>query len=472
MVFYLKYRPAKIDELDSQDIRERLSKILASTMLPHAFLFAGPKGLGKTSAARIVAKSVNCTNRNPSTSIRHAQDKRSGFTPKVHPEGQERSAEPCGKCDSCIAIKKGTNMDVLEIDGASNRGIDEIRDLREKIRLAPVSSKKKVYIIDEVHMLTTEAFNALLKTLEEPPEHAIFVLCTTEPSKVPPTIISRCLHISFKSPTDEEMKRSFKRIVKGEGLNIDDEGLSSIVKLSDGSFRDGAKILEEVAINFGKRKVGRKNIEESFNVATIKGGVEAILANLSQKDVKKALAQVEELKKQKVDFRLFAEELLSFLHGLLMTQLQVSQESEYEKFLKQAKLDTRKLKKLIEIFSHSYSQIKFSPLPQIPIELGIIEYSLLDETKEVLEHSEISQANDGKMLNEIIEKINKQNRSIAAVLRGAKLGTDEDNRIILITSYKFHKERLDDPSVKTMIAKAYQEITGKNKTVEVSLSNV
>src|SRR5665213_65939 len=182
MVFYLKYRPQKIKDLDSQEVRERLLKILASDNLPHAFLLTGPKGLGKTSAARIVAKSVNCTNR------------------------KKGEAEPCGKCEACLSITNGTNMDVIEIDGASNRGIDEMRDLREKIRLAPLSSKKKVYIIDEVHMLTTEAFNALLKTLEEPPAHAIFILCTTEPQKVPATIVSRCLHVSFKSPTKEEMK--------------------------------------------------------------------------------------------------------------------------------------------------------------------------------------------------------------------------------------------------------------------------
>src|SRR3990167_555527 len=164
MVFYLKYRPKKISELDSSLLVERLESILKGKVpdkIPHAFLFTGPKGLGKTSTARILAKSINCTNR----------------------KGAE--IEPCNKCSSCNAINTGSNLDVMEIDGASNRGIDEIRDLREKIRLAPLSSLKKIYIIDEVHMLTTEAFNALLKTLEEPPKHAFFILCTTEGQKVP-----------------------------------------------------------------------------------------------------------------------------------------------------------------------------------------------------------------------------------------------------------------------------------------------
>ncbi|MBI4097962.1 MAG: AAA family ATPase [Candidatus Levybacteria bacterium] len=155
MVFYLKYRPKKISELDSQTLVEKLSGILKGKLpdnIPHAFLFTGSKGLGKTSTARILAKSINCTNR------------------------KNNEIEPCNICASCKSITNGSNLDVLEIDAASNRGIDEIRDLREKIRLAPVSSKKKIYIIDEVHMLTTEAFNALLKTLEEPPNHAFFVL--------------------------------------------------------------------------------------------------------------------------------------------------------------------------------------------------------------------------------------------------------------------------------------------------------
>src|SRR3990167_4943059 len=153
MVFYLKYRPRKISELDSLVLREKLGEVLKGKIpdkIPHAFLFTGPKGLGKTSTARIIAKSINCTSR----------------------KGSE--FEPCNRCSSCKSIDNGSNLDVLEIDGASNRGIDEIRDLREKIRLSPVSAKKKIYIIDEIHMLTTEAFNALLKTLEEPPNHAVF----------------------------------------------------------------------------------------------------------------------------------------------------------------------------------------------------------------------------------------------------------------------------------------------------------
>ena len=169
MVFYRKYRPQKIDELDNEVVRQSLYSIFSKDNYPHAFLFTGPKGLGKTSAARIVAKVINCEKHKGLKGVR-----------------SEKEIEPDNKCEQCLSITNGNNFDVLEVDGASNRGIDEIRDLREKIKLAPFKAVKKIYIIDEVHMLTTEAFNALLKTLEEPPSHAVFILCTTEAQKFQP----------------------------------------------------------------------------------------------------------------------------------------------------------------------------------------------------------------------------------------------------------------------------------------------
>ncbi|MBI2033256.1 MAG: AAA family ATPase, partial [Candidatus Levybacteria bacterium] len=179
MVFYRKYRPQTIQELDNQKLRTLLATVLSTDSFPHAFLFTGSKGLGKTSTARIVAKVVNCQRWIKAVKKEAMWKKEKLDTGEI----------PCNKCEQCVSITEGMNMDVLEIDGASNRGIDEIRDLREKIRLLPVMAEKKVYIIDEVHMLTTEAFNALLKTLEEPPAHAMFVLCTTEAHKVPDTIL-------------------------------------------------------------------------------------------------------------------------------------------------------------------------------------------------------------------------------------------------------------------------------------------
>ena len=205
MTLYLKYRPRNLNELDLGDVGESLKKILSKKSIPHAFLFAGPKGTGKTSAARILAKMVNCESKNP----------------------------PCGNCDQCLSIDKGNNLDVIEMDAASHRGIDDVRILRDAVKLTPVSAKKKIYIIDEAHMLTTEASNALLKTLEEPPEHVIFILATTNPEKLIDTIRSRTTYIPFRKAKSEEIVRSLKRVVVGEKIKIDTETLSVIAEASD-----------------------------------------------------------------------------------------------------------------------------------------------------------------------------------------------------------------------------------------------
>src|SRR3990172_7009591 len=260
MVFYRTYRPQKISELDSQSVRESLFALFAKGFdVPHAFLFSGPKGLGKTSAARIVAKVINCE--------KHEKLKKGKLT--------EAEIEPDNKCWQCTSITAGTNFDILEIDGASNRGIDEIRDLKEKINLLPAKAFRKVYIIDEVHMLTTEAFNALLKTLEEPPSHAVFILCTTEPQKVPSTIASRCFRVNFTKATEEELVRSMQRIVKGEGI----------------------KKYKTLGIG--------ENVSEMLNA-------------FSQKDVKKGLLLSRQLALQGMDFKFFIEQLISRLHLMLL----------------------------------------------------------------------------------------------------------------------------------------------------------
>src|SRR5258706_12597240 len=248
MVYYRKYRTQKISDLDSIKVRETLTAVLSSKEIPHAFLFTGPKGIGKTSTARIIAKVVNCLH----------QDRHSGKSANVG------SFEPDNLCDQCISITNGSNIDVLEIDGASNRGIDEIRDLRDKVKLAPAAAQKKVYIIDEVHMLTTEAFNALLKTIEEPPPHVMFIFCTTEPQKVPATIVSRCFHVTFSRATEKEIVHSLQRIVKGEKLDIDEKVLLEIAKLSDGGFRDATKVLEEIVMKAGGKRITLELFEEAY----------------------------------------------------------------------------------------------------------------------------------------------------------------------------------------------------------------
>lgn len=353
MVYYRKYRPQTISELDSKDVREKLHAVLKTAaptfiQVPHAFLFTGPKGLGKTSTARIVAKVINCAGRKDTTG---------------------KDIEPCNTCDQCISITNGTNMDILEIDAASNRGIDEMRDLKEKIKLSPLSAKKKVYIIDEVHMLTTEAFNALLKTLEEPPAHAVFILCTTEMHKIPATILSRCMHLSFHLATEEELVRAFERIVKGEDLKVEKNVLKDIAKLADGGFRDGTKILEELVSLSSGKEITSELLEMKYHTQTLNQAIKELLTALEKKESKKCFATVQSLVAQGADIQFFLTELVETLHSLLLTKVGVGTGKTLT-----TSLEVEELKRLIELFSEAIRKTKYAVIPQLPLELACVSW--------------------------------------------------------------------------------------------------
>src|SRR3989344_9329157 len=261
MVLYRKYRPQTLDDLIGQDgVKQTLLGAFSSNKLSHAYLFVGPRGTGKTSTARILAKMINCGEKIP----------------------------PCNKCNTCISITDGSNLDLIEIDAASNRGIDDVRTLRENIKLSPSGKGKKVYIIDEGHMLTTKAFNALLKTLEEPPEHAIFILATTEVNKIPATIMSRVTRVDFKRALQGDIIKSLQLIAKGENLEIEGEALDLLAKKADGSFRDGVKMLDQLS---GTGKITIKNVLDNLSVVPFDGVIE-IINNLSKKDSTKILTGV------------------------------------------------------------------------------------------------------------------------------------------------------------------------------------
>lgn len=502
MVFYRKYRPQKINDLDSVAVRETLSSVLKKSV-PHAFLFTGPKGLGKTSTARILAKAVNCT------------------------EKKKGEIEPCNACDQCEAITNGTSIDILEIDAASNRGIDEIRDLKEKIRLAPVSSMKKVYIIDEVHMLTTEAFNALLKTLEEPPDHAMFVLCTTEPQKVPSTILSRCFHISFHLATAEELVRSFRRIIVGEKATVDDDALAMIAKMAEGGFRDGAKMLEEIITLADGKKLTKDLIEERYKVSSIKYFVFSMITALASKDGKAGIQTVTELVEKGIDVKYFMQQLIETLHNILLSQISVPN-TQYE--IPDTSLDIDELKALFTLLSRANAEMKFAVLPQLPLELVILEWCAADitltdpgepqATTKVLLSSDVTvhtlrkqmgdmkrkevlygvpkkdtkttedvvkietttvelmhTPGDGKITKEwldhfwknLINEVKKHNHTVAGVLRSCAVRSFSKESLVIETAYKFHKERLDELKNREALLRIVKALTGNDMEIVVEL---
>ena len=355
MVFYRKYRPQTLADIDKEEVRRRLSFILSSSRgIPHAFLFCGPKGTGKTSAARILAKAVNCLKRT----------------------SEVKEVEPCNRCSQCLSITNGANLDVLEIDAASNRGIDEIRELRDKIRLAPISSRYKVYIIDEVHMLTTEAFNCLLKTLEEPPAHAIFILATTESHKLPETILSRCLRFDFGRAEKEEIIRALQRTVLGEKIKLPAEVLEMIAASSDGSFRDGQKILEEIAV------LGLKTEEEvsKFLGRNIDSQVKKLLINLFKKNTKEALETLLLVYKEGANIKNLNEQVLETLHHLLLEKYGVKTAQNLSEGVN---ITSFELRQLIEIFSKAYQELKAAAIATLPLELAIIEWGEKKEGENV-----------------------------------------------------------------------------------------
>lgn len=449
MVFYRKYRPQKISELDSEAVRASLYSILGSKNNVHALLFSGPKGLGKTSAARIVAKVINC-------------EKHKGLKFK-----SEKDIEPCNKCLQCISITEGTNFDVLEIDGASNRGIDEIRDLKEKINLLPSKAEKKVYIIDEVHMLTTEAFNALLKTLEEPPEHAIFILCTTEFQKLPQTIVSRCFRVDFKKATPQEFARSLKRIVKSEEIKIDDDVLYSIAAVSDGSFRDAVKILEELSLFAGKKQINKKFLEEKYNILGIESSLQEFTDALFQKDTKKGFEVISKLNSSGVDFKLFIERLLENFHTLLIDSL--SKESAFQ---------TKEIKKIIELLSKAYLDTKYSFLPNLPLEIMVIEWnSKTDEKIDTVVQDPSGESNNAKILaiksedffENFTREVKEQNNLLAGVLRSCFADKVLNGKLEIVARSKFHKEKLEENKSMIILQEVAAKLTGKKVKVSIIL---
>jgi len=349
-VLYRKYRPQTFAELAGQEpIARTLRNAVAARKVSHAYLFSGPRGTGKTSSGRLLAKAVNCT------------------------EPQE--GEPCNKCDSCLVFLEGRAMDLIELDAASNRGIDEIRSLREKVGFAPATAEFKVYIIDEAHMLTDPAFNALLKTLEEPPPHVIFVLATTEPHKVPATIASRCQRFDFRRiPLDASVER-LDYICRQEGISCPREALELIARTATGSLRDGVNLLEQV-MDYHGRELTLEAVRSGLGLTG--DARSADLARLALKgDLGGGLALIASVRDDGLDLRQFQREVLSYLRQLLLVQ------AGAESALSLTKEQAKEMKKLLEgvarealvqaLRAFGQADLRGDPWSSLPLELALAE---------------------------------------------------------------------------------------------------
>lgn len=366
LVIYRKYRPQNFSEVVGQEhIIKTLTSALSSGKVAHAYLFAGPRGTGKTTVARLLAKAVNCLNNS--------------------------SIEPCNKCDSCLEIMEGRALDLIEIDAASNRGIDEIRELRDRIRFTPTRDKYKVFVIDEAHQLTKEAFNALLKTLEEPPSHAIFILATTEPYKMLPTILSRVQRFDFKKISLPDILKRLEMIVRKEGIKIDKKALRIIALNAEGYQRDAESMLGQViafswqspAGKFGKQpEISVEDVETILGVVDINLAIKFIDLLVNKKS-KESLVFIDKFVNQGYDLVQFVQSLINYSRKLLLIRISkdlsrlIKQELSPEQLntaKKQAeKFSVEELSRMMEIFIATLYQMKRSSFPQIIVELAVVE---------------------------------------------------------------------------------------------------
>lgn len=362
LAIYRRYRPKTIAELIGQEsVTEALKNAAKADKLGHAYLFYGPRGCGKTTAARIVAKLANCEKRAADAEFR-------------------KVGEPCNECVACKEIDEGRAMDVIEIDAASNRGIDEIRSLKEGIRLAPTTYAYKVFIIDEVHQLTKEAFNALLKTLEEPPAHAIFVLATTEYDKLPATIISRTQRFGFKRIPIIKIAEKLHRIAKEEGIKISEEALEVIATAADGGFRDAESLFEqvlsmedkEITVSEVERILGRVGLSKTAMMA------EKLIAR-----DKEALSLLSEINGEGYNLTQLAKDLILYIRRVLVLSYDQKMEAIFKDEMTSENLakmktlaescDKPKTVELIRLIIRAYGEMKYSPFAIVPLEIAIME---------------------------------------------------------------------------------------------------
>jgi DNA polymerase-3 subunit gamma/tau len=477
-----KYRPQTFQEVVGQEhITITLLNSIKKDRVSHAYLFSGPRGIGKTTTARLLAKSINCPN--------------------------QKKGEACDKCSVCKDITEGSYLDVLEIDGASNRGIDEIRDLKENVKFAPAQGKYKIYIIDEVHMLTTEAFNALLKTLEEPPTHIKFIFATTALHKVPATISSRCQCFNFQPLSLSQLKTHIQKIARAEKTDIDEEALHAIARHAEGSLRDALSILDQL-ISFTEKNLTADNVYgllgiESADTAAI------LVENIINHDTLSSLSIIDKVVNSGKDLNFFTFQIISWLRNIMILKsgnkgdiLDISpQEMKLaEKQIKHIEIDN--LFNMINVFSQTYENMRRGSSGKILLEVTAIRLikkntpssapsqpsnTISKEKDKDLPHNKkndpdksakedslekISQAETPEPINtitieevekkwpQVIKKLQTKKRMAAAFLiEASPVETNEKTITIgFPKEYNFHKESVEKKDIKNLIESLLKEV--------------
>ncbi|MHC2995846.1 MAG: DNA polymerase III subunit gamma/tau [Candidatus Atribacteria bacterium] len=490
---YRKWRPQVFEDIIGQEhITQTLMNAISLNRIAHAYIFSGPRGVGKTTTARILAKSLNCE-KGPTT-------------------------HPCNKCEKCIRITDGYSMDVIEIDGASNRGIDDIRDLRNKVKFAPVEGKYKVYIIDEVHMLTAEAFNALLKTLEEPPSHVIFVFATTAPHKIPNTILSRCQWFNFRRIPLQDIITKLKMISRDEELNIDDKALNIIARSSTGSMRDAESTLDQVIAYCGK-EISLQSVRDILGI--IKEDIfydfmETIIKN----DLVKGIEIINQISDSGGDPSQFVKNLMEYVHNLSLIKFCTREALDFKgiftedrkRVLKQSNLiEVEKLFTIVDHLAEVEKKMRYTHHPWILLEMLLIKFTTrenysLKEVEEERDTAQLDKKLDKKKVEKkeevllkktvqnkvkekklpvhspknltdidlekiwpkILDKIKKTKMSVYSFIVANNLLTIENDRLIIgfNKKYIFHKESLEKKSNKALLKELIKEEIGRPLIIE------
>ena len=385
---YRKYRPKSFEDVVGQEaIIKTLSNAIKKGKVSHAYLFTGPRGTGKTSIAKIFAKILNCDNLN--------------------------GISTCDKCSSCVQMNENQNIDVIEIDAASNNGVDEIREIRNKIGLVPSNSKYKIYIVDEVHMLTNQAFNALLKTLEEPPKHIIFVFATTEPHKVPQTILSRCQRFDFKKISDKHNSERLANIAKEEKIKISKEAILEIARLADGGLRDSISLLDQ-AISYADNEITVQDIHD-INGTVNKDEIRFLISSLMDKSLNDVLGQIEEYEEQGKSIEKIVHEVIEELKNIILYCNAPDFLGKDDEFYKEIskKVNSTQIYKYVYQLSELAGKMKNSSNNKILFEIEMIKLVNLDvEKKEIplVEESKVVEKQEAIVLQEKVKTEEKKSR--------------------------------------------------------------